>query len=391
MLKRIRTKIILLFLLVTPLFLIPVNAFAQSNFQKGESLILGKGEVVNSNYFAAGELVNLEGTVNGDAYLAGGKVVVDGTVNGDVLAAGGTISIRGNVAGNVRVAAGQVSVAGTVGKNITAAGGQITVSEGAKISGSLTAAGGNIEVNAPLGNGVQAAAGVLSVTNSVAGDLTFAGERLSLTDDANIGGDVVYFSEKEAQISQGAVISGKVARNIPPVAMKDARKAVKGTASSVVSFWTFFSFISALIFGVILLKLAPNYFLRVSSQILTRFWANLGIGFLSVILTPIVLGVVFITIFGIPLFFILLFLYALTLYVAKLFASLFLGGLFVKKFLVKKGLFVTFLIGLVLFYLIGIIPFVGWLGQFILVLAATGALFVEKRKFYAVVRQKKLL
>src|SRR3990170_1896724 len=83
------------------LLLVPVSVFAQeapSNMRSGENVSLGADEVINSDFFAGGNRVEISGTVNGDVYASGGQIIIDGVVNGDLLVAGGTINISGEAA-----------------------------------------------------------------------------------------------------------------------------------------------------------------------------------------------------------------------------------------------------------------------------------------------------
>ena len=262
-----RKRLLLFFVFFLVLLVLPVKALAQSNFRSREVVLLEKEEVVNDNYFAAGELVNVVGTVNGDAYLAGGNLIVEGTVNGDVLAAGGNITIKGNVTGNVRVAGGQINISGTVGRNITAVGGQITILDNAEVGGSLTVAGGNIEVNAPLGGSMNAAGGSLNVANTIPGNLNYAGDKLRLSSNAAVIGDLNYFSEKDAQISKSASVSGTVVKHSPPKEAIEARESAKRAGPKLMSLWTVISFVSALILGYFLTRFLPNFTIKVGNQI----------------------------------------------------------------------------------------------------------------------------
>ena len=99
----------------------------------------------------------------------------------------------------------------------------------------------------------------------------------------------------------------------------------------------------------------------------------------------------FITLVGIPIGFISLFGYILLMYLSKLFAAVYLGQMFVDRFMSKKGLFLTFAIGLTLFYLLGIIPILGKLAQFILSLSAIGALLTEKKAVYQSLSKTKVV
>src|SRR3989304_8346367 len=98
-----------LILLLSSLTLFVPNAQAKGN-PEPVSMVLARNEVVNKDYFAAGDTVTISGIVNGDAYLAGGSVLIDGTINGDLLVAGGTIQIQGPVKNDVRAAGGMITL-----------------------------------------------------------------------------------------------------------------------------------------------------------------------------------------------------------------------------------------------------------------------------------------
>src|SRR3989344_7344771 len=127
----------LIVLLFIPLFVFTPVALAQENLRSGEVSILEKVEVINKDYFSAGERVVLSGSVNGDAYLAGGNILVDGNIDGDLLVAGGNVNISGVIKGDVRAAGGSVEISGAVGGNVTAVAGNIRVGKGAEVLGSL--------------------------------------------------------------------------------------------------------------------------------------------------------------------------------------------------------------------------------------------------------------
>src|SRR5262245_39250872 len=103
-------------LLISLLIAMPSDTGAEEQDQRMENgplrkhVIVPAGQVINRDYFAFGEIVEISGTVNGDVYAAGAHVAVDGTVNGDLLAAGGTVAISGTVARDARVAGGQVTI-----------------------------------------------------------------------------------------------------------------------------------------------------------------------------------------------------------------------------------------------------------------------------------------
>src|SRR5262249_1357768 len=140
----------------------------------------------------------------------------DGRVNGDVLVGGGRVTLSGTVSQDVRAAGGQVMVAGNIGRNLTVAGGNVEIAPSAVVSGSVVAAGGNVDLAAPVGSAATVSAGTLIVANRIAGDLEAAVGTLRITSKAEIGGNVNYWSGREADVSEGARINGNIVRNVPP-------------------------------------------------------------------------------------------------------------------------------------------------------------------------------
>jgi hypothetical protein len=104
--------------LIVPLFVFTSITLAQ-NVRSGEVVTLDRGEIIEDNYFAGGERVEVLGEVKGDVYAVGGTVIVDGIINGDLLVAGGNIEIRGTITHDIRAAGGNIKISGNVGGNVS--------------------------------------------------------------------------------------------------------------------------------------------------------------------------------------------------------------------------------------------------------------------------------
>lgn len=168
----------------------PVAAQPDNSLEPGEHevTILPAGRVINKDYFAYGERVEISGTVNGDVYAAGGQVLVDGVVNGDLLAAGGTVIISGKISQDARIAGGQVTINGEIARNLTVAGGNINLTNTAVVHGGVVAAGGTVVLAVPVGRDARVAAGNLTVSDTINGDLHAAAGKIRLTSKAAVGG-----------------------------------------------------------------------------------------------------------------------------------------------------------------------------------------------------------
>lgn len=349
------------FVLGTVLVVTP--AFAQSNFN---SSVIGK------DYFATGQNISLDGTVNGDAYVAGGDVTVNGTITGDLLIAGGNLNINGIVKGNIRGAGGNIYLNGKVERNVTLAGGSITLSPNASIAGNLTAAGGQ-----------------LNVGNNTGGDINAAVGRLVLNSGAKVNGNVTYWSENKANIHAEASVSGRVTQNIPPRRNEHAKSG--RAAASLFTAVKVFGLFSALVVGFILIKLLPEYTGRVASSVANHWLLSLGIGLLTLVVTPVLVFLLLVTIIGIPIAVLWLVFVFFEMWLAKIFVSLALGRTVMARSGQNWSSYLLLTLGLLAYYVVGIIPVIGGLFDFIVGLIGLGSIVLVKRNYYLQLSRKKVI
>ena len=377
---------ILISLLILPLAISSV--FAAKNFERNETVLLSKDDVVEGDYFAAGERITIAGTINGDAYIAGGNVIIEGEINGDLIAAGGTVNIRGKVAQDVRVAGGQVTVSGNVGGNVTLVGGSLEVSDFAKITGSLVSAGGNLSVFAPIGKGATIGVGAATIGNLINGDVTAGVGELALTPSAKVNGDLTYWSDADVQIQDGAEVLGKTTHNFP---QKKETQEPKKALSGLLAFFKIASFLAALIIGVILIKFAPQFTKVTTETVANKTALSLGIGLAALIITPLLILIIAVTIIGIPLALILLVLFLITIYLSKIFVSVAIGRKIVETINQKAGNYAVFILGLLVYTLITLIPIIGSVVAILAVLGGVGAIVATKKNLYKQLKTKKLI
>jgi cytoskeletal protein CcmA (bactofilin family) len=343
-------------------------------------------EVVNGDYFAFGGNVEISGTINGDLYASGGQVVIDGTVNGDVLVAGGRVSLSGTVSQDVRAAGGQVTISGNVGRNLTVAGGQVELASSSVLGGGLVAAGGNVDLSAPLTGAVKVAAGTLIVTNRVGGNLDAAVGTLRIASRADIQGDVNYWSGREASVSEGARIRGKIVRNVPP----ERPRLFPGAFFA----WLWFvsiNFISTLILGLLSVRFLPSFHQSVVTTLSERPWTSLGIGFVAAIVLPVVGILLLATVVAIPIAIILLTAFCIMLYWARIYAIGRIGEFILARLRPASSRAFAFVLGLFVYYLLAIIPVIGWLVVPVVMLFGFGAELIARKQVYTTAKTQGLI
>jgi cytoskeletal protein CcmA (bactofilin family) len=375
---------------VAALLLFVSTAMPQDRARQRESrsrTTLPASQVVDGDYFAFGETVEISGTINGDLYASGGQVVIDGRINGDVLVAGGRVRVSGTVSQDVRAAGGQVAIAGNVGRSLTVAGGNVEIASSAVVGGGVVAAGGSVDLAAPIGRGAKLAAGTLIIANRIGGDVEAVVRTLRITSRADIAGNVSYWSGEEAAVSEGARINGKIVRNVPPERPRIFPAAAFFGWLAFVSV----NFVCTLILGLLSARFLPRYHESVITALKDKPWASLGIGFIAVVMLPVVCALLFATVLTIPLALILLAGFFILLYWSRIYAIGRIGELILMRLRPASSRASTFVLGLFVYYILAIIPVVGWLVVPLVLLFGLGAELIARKQFYATARNQHLI
>lgn len=368
----------LLVVFISLVFVLPGVVYAQQNIASGDNVVLSKDQIINQDYFASGNSVTISGTVNGDVYIAGGNVLVDGIINGDLLTVGGTVNVVGSVSGNIRAVGGNITISGLSDGNTSLVGGSLNITNNADIGGSLVAVGGEVQVFAPVGKGATVAGGQVTLGNVVGGNVTSGASMLTLTSSANVAGNLDYWSQNQPQIQPGASVAGQTSGHMVAVSQEPVTKFF-GALVGISLFLKLIGFISQLIIGLLILRFFPNFSQGVVETIKGNPWWSLGVGFLALILTPIIVIILLVTVIGIPLALLLLVAYIIVLCFARIFIALLIGQWILKQ---KGNITWAFALGLIIFVIISLIPFIGGLFSFFATLFAVGAYLITKRDFY---------
>jgi len=378
---------------ILSLILVAPSLASKSN----EVKVVPVDQTINSDYFGIAERVEINGTVNGDAYIVGGIVIVNGVINGDLLTAGGMVTISGEITGDVRVAGGNVLLSGAdIGGSVTLGSGNANIDASTIIGGSIVAGAGNLQIFAPIARGATIGAGNLLIANSIGGDVKAATKDLSLTSNANIEGNLTYWSEDEASISEGAIVAGEIKHELPKDSQfgkadvdfaQNAGKAVAGifVALKLIDiFWL-------TIFGILFVVFLPNFSKRTSDYASKKLGWSLLFGFLALILLPIFGVLLFITIIGIPLAFLLFFSFLIIFWIGKIFAIYALGRFAMRKLGKKDTTPWAYILGVVIYLLLSIIPIIGFITTAVVSLAGVGALLATKKQLYSELKKKNIL
>ena len=343
----------------------PLLAAAQ---QFGESVIQ-RGHVQEDVYLIGGS-VRVMGQVDGDVSAAGGRVSIEDAVNGDVAAFGGSVELRAKVKDDARITGGEVLVHGTIGDDLLAAGGTVSVAPETRIGGRAWLAGGTLDIGGRVGKELKAAGGSIVIAGEVLGDVDLIGENIEIRPGAIIHGRLQYRSQHEARVDPGARLLG--AEVMLPLEAPPGTKT--GHAGGRV-----FMPLSLLATASVLFLLFPNFSQLTARSVREAPWQVLGLGFAVLASGPLVVILLLVSVVGLWLGLIALVLYFILLLLGYLTGVLFVADAGLQRLRRPEPPGKGWVIGalavtLVVLALLRLLPVIGGLVAFALLLFGLGAL-----------------
>lgn len=349
--------------------ILPLFASAAS-FHANEQVNLSAEETIADDVYATGGTITSDSRIVGDLYAGGGTVLVGGAVGADAVITGGTVTISGDVGDDLRIAGGTITVQGAVQGDVIIGGGQVQLS-GSRIGGDLWIGAGSVRIEAPVGKNVKVGGGEVYINAAIAGSVEVDADKLTLGPKARIAGNLNYTSLREVVIEEGAVVSGTT--NYQP---RDEHGVPAGFLLAVFSAAAI-AFILMLALGAFVFAL---FFKRYAQEVVENSFAapflELGRGLLVFIAMPIISVLLLISIIGLPLGLLGLMLYVALLIFSWLIAPVLIGSLVYHW--IYKGEYVvswkTILLGLAVFFLLGIVPVLGGLAQLGFMILSLGSI-----------------
>ena len=351
------------------LILLPFTASAAS-IRAGERPTVSASERIVGDIYMGGANVTSSGAVFGDEIAAGGNILINSAVSQDLMLAGGSITVLGNVGESLRVAGGNIVISGAVKRDVAAAGGQVQIS-GSGIGGDVIWAGGTITIDAPVAGDLHLRGGEVLLNAPVKGDVFFTGGKLTLGSSAVIQGNLSYSTPEKATMQDGAVVRGKVTYEATP-------KPVPSPAAFVAFLSIAFILHSLMVLACALVVglVFNSYARQLVSQALSQPLLELGRGFATLAMLPVASVLLFVTVIGVPLGVLGVLGFLGALVYSTIIAPIVLGSLLNKWFTKSVSYEVswqTILLGAVVYVLLGLIPFVGWIAKLALVFLSIGA------------------
>lgn len=377
-----RSKVIVLSLsLVILSALTFVGVAGAQGFKTGDTVTVAATETIDSMLFAAGKNINILGKVNGDVYCAGETITISGTVTGDVFCAGQTITINGTVEGGVRLAAQTVTLGGTITNSATVGAQNLTIDNTSIINRDLLGGSQNITVNGHIKRDLLSGSENITINGIVGRNVNGGLQSLTIGSTANVGGNVEYISDQDLNIITGGKISGSVNRTTP-----DKNQQIANYAPGFVIGWFMYVIIAMIILSITLVSLFPRIFKEAAAITAKKPGKIVLVGFLSMIITPVVMIMLMTTVIGIPVAIIILLISIIIMIISAPFTGYMIGRTVLKD---QKEPIWIILAGTTILAITYFIPFVGFIAIMASHIFGTGMILIQSKKLLARTTVKK--
>jgi len=292
----------------------------------GVSTIVKEGEKVEGGLSAFGANIEIAGTVNGGLEAFGANIIVSGKNQGDLRFAGANVTLSGEFLEIVNGSSANLTISGTFENDIKVRAARITIAPSAVIKG----------------------------------DLAYATALFERKEGSQIMGKVVQLETEEGKAWT-----------------QNKRPQEKSSGFLAKSLFWIISTIALIIVGLLVNYFLPKQTEEIVSTISGSFWKNLGSGLLFLIVAPLCIIISLLTAIGIPAGIISAFLYIIMIYISRVYVGLWIGrkllGNLEESF--TTLFFWPFVAGTIIIGILLLIPVLGWLLRFFLVLIGLGAMW----------------
>ena len=360
-----------LLVVLTILLLVSSSASAVLDYKDKE--IVSADTVIDDDLLIYGDNIDIRGTVLGDVMAFGESVRISGNVTGDVMACGGKVTISGIVGDDVRIGAIEVVMEGNVGDDVFVGATTVEVSEEAYIGGDMVFGSGRMDVWGEVAGNIEGRAGDVVLAGPVGGNVELEVGNINVLSTARINGTIEYTSPRKVTIPPSTVIQEVSFTRQEPTGIFNIPETI-----SIFIGWII-RFVYLLIIALLVLVLLPDHVEAVARNIPENPILNLAMGFALVVIGFVGSVVFMVTVIGIPIGLILLFATLFALYAARLYFGLWLGRLIFSRLGKESKPWMDMVLGVLVLFILTSLPWVGGLIYLVVTFMVIGVIFSTMR------------
>lgn len=373
-----------LLLYTTPLYGLVVKS--------GDNIEIKVDEVIDDDLVAFGQNVSIKGEVNGDIYAFGQEVEVTGDVAGTIFCGASTVDIDAQINGSIWAGAGKVSIAGNVYNNVLIFGGTLDVEENTRVGNDLIVYGGKAKIAGEVDGVIKGGMGTFVMSGKSA-SVNINADKITIKSGASISGDLVIESGQEPTIEEDAEILGEIRLKSIGDVDEEVAFAIAPIIVFLIIVFKVIVFIAKIIVGIVLIVLSKKYVRRIMDTMVTKPWHCLGWGFVGLIVIPVAVIILLSILFGYPFAVFGAYVYTIIFYLASIFAGLVIGEKVIRLFK-KEGdvsLYLSFIVGMIVLFVLGLIPILGFIVKIIVLLFGSGMVLYGSWNLIREMKAKELI
>ncbi len=324
-----------------------------------------ESDTLYHDLFAAARTVDIFGPALGDLYVACERANIEAPIADDVFAACRELTIKAPVGDNVVSCAQTIYVDSEIKGDLFAYGGEVRLTENVHIYGNLHVGTGKLYLDgATIDGNIDGGAGDAYLNGRIGGSVCLEAGWVRF--------DSLYAAAGGTNLTMRKALDEKSTK-FAPADLKVTIKTHKHFYQKVYFYWLLLSF---LVVGILLISFCKGFSKDYLTYSQASIWKHLGLGFLFLVVTPVVAAILLILILTIPLGLILAAVYMIIIYLSYIFTAIFLGNWIMRQ--IKKNgvspLFWSLLVGILCVILLDKIPLIGWLLKLAAVCFGMGSL-----------------
>lgn len=364
----------LLVFTILALFSLPISTKAFS-IEYGPNVNITKENIFEENLYILSGDVQFDTTLENDLIILSRKTNLDGAFFGDIQNISTEVTFTGEAFGDTRLVGGNVFVSGITNKDLVGVAGNFVLEDTAILNGKSLIIGNDVELRGRILDDVKIIANKVKIDSEILGDVEITAQNISFGDNANISGEVVYYSPKSADIYSNAVFNTVPVHN--QIKSIDETDIIKSTVINFISFWTIIKFLSTLFTAFILVFIFRIFSQRVSYFSTEEIGKTILIGVLTIPVGILSVFIFMTSLFGIPVAFVSGFFLVTLLLLAPAVSGI-IAGYLIRRYIDKKKRpqvdFNSTALGIIILTFLYFIPIFGSLLKFILTVLALGSM-----------------
>jgi cytoskeletal protein CcmA (bactofilin family) len=349
-------KKILLFLIV---LLLPAFALA-AELNTGDAVSIEKKQ---KNPIVLSTSAKIKSAIDGDLTVFAKDIEVSNNVQSSSYLFGENVTVSGVTDNRLVIGSAKAIITSEIKGDLIVLSGDVTLDNTAKVDGDVFVYGGNISIKGQIDGDLRAGGSKVQIEDAtIGGDVTIQSEQIQLSDNSQISGKLTYLSQNEMSIKSDLVKGG--------ISYKKIEKTNFQSTYSVIG-----SIVMLIVLALVLMWFARNRLDDSLEKLHKSFGSTWLAGLLVAVFAPLAMMILIVSYVGIYVFIAVLLLYLFAWLIAYAYSAIILGHYAVKLLTRNKTVktdWAVVVFGSVLLVVIGLIPFVGGLIKFILIITGFG-------------------